>query len=245
MAQKSWPFDNSDTTEAQFSQLFRRLNRDGVWGSPAGTELKVTGDSTGMNVKVAVGYAMVRGHFYSNDSILTLTVTAANTSPRIDLVVLRLDPTANTITAVVKAGTPAASPVAPSLTVTDTGTYEVTIASIEVAANASTITAANVTDLRPFMGTQFAVWTTATRPASPTVPTVGLNTTLGAPEFWNGAAWTSFVPAVTASQISATEQANIVAGKVRAGGTSAGTATTVFIQSTQPTANASGDLWFW
>ena len=45
--------------------------------------------------------------------------------------------------------------------------------------------------------------------------------------------------------LSSTEQAAIVAGKLRAGGTSGGTATTVFIQSAQPTANAVGDLWFY
>jgi hypothetical protein len=246
MAQASYPFDNTDTTEAQYSQLFRRLNRDGVWGSPTGTELKVTGDSSGMQVKVAAGFGMVRGHFYSNDSVLTLSIAAANaTNPRIDLVVLKLDPTANSITAVVKTGTAASSPSAPTLTVTDTGVMEVTIAQVAVAANATTISAGNVTDLRPFMGTAFAVWTTATRPTSPTVPTVGLNTTLNAPEFWDGTAWTSFLPAVTAALISASEQANITAGKIRAGGISAGAATSVFIQSGTPTANATGDLWFW
>lgn len=55
-------------------------------------------------------------------------------------------------------------------------------------------------------------------------------------------AWNSLpvYPSLTAA-----EQAALVAGKLRAGGTSGGAATTVFIQSAQPTANAVGDLWFY
>lgn len=51
--------------------------------------------------------------------------------------------------------------------------------------------------------------------------------------------------ALAASDLTAAEQANIVAGKIRAGGVSGGTATTIFVQSSTPTANATGDLWFW
>lgn len=51
--------------------------------------------------------------------------------------------------------------------------------------------------------------------------------------------------ALAASDLTAAEQANIVAGKIRAGGTSSGASVTIFVQSTTPTANATGDLWFW
>lgn len=246
MAQTSYPFENADTTEAQFSQLFRRLQTTGVYGSPATTDLKVFGDSSGLQVKVPAGFAIVRGHAYNSSAEETLTITAANaTNPRNDLIVLKLDPTANSIVLAVKTGTAASSPSDPSLTQTDEGTYELAIARVSVAAGATTIASGNVTDLRPFLGTQFGRWTTSTRPASPIAGTAGLNTTTGAPEYWNGSAWTNFLSAVTASMITATEQANITAGKIRAGGTSSGTATTVFVQSTTPTANATGDLWFW
>lgn len=59
---------------------------------------------------------------------------------------------------------------------------------------------------------------------------------------YNGSAVVSGQP-VVASDI--TDPTNITAGKIRAGGTSGGTATTVFVQSGPPTANATGDLWFW
>lgn len=60
---------------------------------------------------------------------------------------------------------------------------------------------------------------------------------------YNGSAVVSGQP-VVASDISATEQASINAGKIRSGATSAGTAITIFVQSGTPTANATGDLWF-
>lgn len=194
MAQTSYPFDNANTTEAQYSQLFRRIQSSGVWGNPADTSLRTTGDSSGMNVKVAAGYALVRGHLYNSNAIETVAIGAAQASPRIDTVVLRLNPTVNSIVLAVVAGTPAASPVPATLTQTDEGTFELAIAYVSVAANATTIAPANVTDIRTFMGTQFRVWTTDTRPTSPSIPSFGLNTTLSSPEYWNGSAWTNFVP---------------------------------------------------
>lgn len=246
MTQTSYPFENAATTEAQFSQLFRRLQTSGVSGSPATTDLKVFGDSSGLQVKVPAGYALVRGHAYKSDAQEILTISAANaTNPRIDLVVLRLNPTANSVVLAVVTGTAAASPADPSLTQTDEGTFEVALARVTVAANATTIAAGAVTDLRPFLGTQFGRWTTGTRPSSPVTGTAGYNTTTSAAEIWDGSAWVAFTPTVTASMITAAEQANITAGKIRAGGTSSGTATTLFVQSGTPTANATGDLWFW
>lgn len=246
MTQTSYPFENASTTEAQFSQLFRRLQATGVSGSPSTTDLKPFGDSSGLQVKVPAGFAVVRGHAYNSSAQETLTISAANaTNPRIDLVVLRLDPTANSIVLAVVTGTAAATPADPSLTQTDEGTYEVALARVTVSANATTIAAGAVTDMRPFIGTQFGRWTTATRPSAPVTGTAGYNTTTSAAELWDGSSWVSFTPAVTAAMITAAEQANIAAGKIRAGGTSSGTATTIFVQSGSPTANATGDLWFW
>lgn len=194
MAQTSYPFDNANTTEAQYSQLFRRLQANGVWGSPSDNALRVTGDSSGMNVKVATGYAIIRGHVFNVSATQTLTITAAAANPRIDTVVLRLNPAVNSIVLAVVAGTAAVSPVAATLTQTEDGIFELPMAFVSVAANATTIAPANVTDNRTFLGTQFRVWTTATRPTSPGIPTVGLNTTLGAPEYWNGTEWVNFLP---------------------------------------------------
>jgi hypothetical protein len=248
MAQTSYPFDAQDTTEAQYSQLFRRLTFTGVIGAPAGSELKPFGDSSGMSVKVPAGNAIVRGHFYKSDAQETLTITASSTNPRRDLVVLRLDPSANSIVLAVKAGTPASSPSDPSLTQTDEGIFELALARVTVPANAVTISASDVTDLRTYIGQQLGLWTTAQRPSAPTVGTAGFNVTTGSVESWNGTAWKTVQfsdDALTASRLSATEQASLNAGRIRAGGTSSGAATTIFVQSGTPTANAVGDLWFW
>lgn len=161
MAQSSFPFENVDTTETQFSQMFRTLNA-GVNGTPAGTELKVSA-GTGLQVSVALGQAMVRGHYYISTATELLTIGTANPSnPRIDTVVLRLDPVANSIVLAVVAGTAAASPVAPTLTQTDAGVFEFPLANVAVAAGAGTV--GTITDRRVFMGKRLqSVGTSAAR----------------------------------------------------------------------------------
>jgi hypothetical protein len=152
VAETYWPFDGIDNTETQWSQMMRNIG-EGVKGSSATTDLKVTAPGTGMTVSLAAGQAMIRGLYYYNTTALTLAVTTANaTLPRIDSVVLTLDPTANTITASVLAGTAAASPVAPTLTQTDAATYQFLLANIAVAAATATISSGNVTDSRTFLG---------------------------------------------------------------------------------------------
>ena len=152
MAQTSWPFENIDTSETQFSQWARNIGEGVKVGT--GDELEPYGDSSGMNVKVDSGQALIRGHYYSNSATVTLTVTAADpTNPRIDLVVLELDPSANTILLKVIAGTPAGSPVAPALVQTDAGVYQLKMAEVAVSAGATTIGALDVTDTRPFLAT--------------------------------------------------------------------------------------------
>lgn len=152
MAETSWPFDNIDTTETQFSQWSRNMG-EGVKGSFNTTDLKVTTAGTGMTVSVAAGQAAVRGHYYSNSSSLTLSIASAHaTNPRIDSVVLTLDPTANTITAAVVTGTAASSPVAPTLTQTDAAVYQLLLATVLVPAASSVVSSGNITDARTFLG---------------------------------------------------------------------------------------------
>lgn len=349
MAQSSFPFQAVDTTETQFSQWARHIitnGRSGVNGVPSGTDLKVTANSSGMQVFVAAGQAMVRGHYYVSTASETLSIGPANTNPRIDSVVLKLDPAVNSIVLQVVAGTAAASPVAPTLTQTDAAIYQFKIADVRVEASATTIDANKVTDTREFMRD---VWTTSTRP-TPVAGIVGLNTTTSKIEFYDGGQWLDVASAIdasnitsgtlstaripnldaakitsgtldaavlptvpvakggtglssptsgsyikgagaaglavqtgvpgaditgyvavanggtgatteaqartnlgvaaashthAASDISAAEQANIVAGRIRAGGTSAGTATRIYVQSATPTGMSTGDLWFW
>ena len=195
MAQTSWPFENIDTTETQFSQWARNINEGIKQGT--GSELAVSAPGGGMTVQVASGQAMIRGHYYSNTATETLTIAAANPSnPRIDSVVLELDPSVNTVILKVLAGTPAGSPVAPSLTQTDSGIYQLRLANVAVGAGVLQIVSGNLTDLRTYMFAGVGRWTTATRPANPVQnQTVGFNTTINQHEYWNGSAWVPFTPA--------------------------------------------------
>ena len=100
---------------------------------------------TGLSVSVASGRAIVQEHWIKNDSALTLTITEASTTyARIDAVVIRFSESNRNITIAVKDGTPSASPSAPAMTRTG-GVYELALAYVNVAANASSVT---VTDKR-------------------------------------------------------------------------------------------------
>jgi len=152
MAETYWPFANIDTTTTQFSQWSRNIG-EGVKGSFNTTDLKVTAPGTGMTVSVATGQAMIRGHYYYNTTAATLAITTANaTNPRIDAVVVNLDPSVNSAVLTVVAGTPAASPVAPTLTQTDGAVYQFLLATVLVPAAAASIASGNVTDARTFLG---------------------------------------------------------------------------------------------
>lgn len=247
MAQTSWPFEDQNTTEVQYSDLFRRIQSSGVAGDPSGSELKPFGDSSGMVVKVPAGFAIVRGHAYFSSATENLTVSNSASNPRIDLVVLELNPTANTIILKMVNGTAAATPVAPSPTQTTDALFQLPLAEVLVPASATTIAAGNVTDVRAYIGLPWGRWTNGNRPAAPSYGQAGVNSTSGQPEFWNGTAWVSFLAdnsvttakilnnAVTTAKLSTTASINFIDGK------------RVIVSTTQPTAPAGGfgigDVW--
>ena len=122
------------------------------------TDFAVSQSGTpGMSVSVAAGWAWVLGTSSStqgmyatyNDAATTLTVTAANpTNPRIDRVCITIRDAAyaganNDVILQVVAGTPAASPTAPAIP-----TSSLSLATIAVAAGATSIVNANITDTR-------------------------------------------------------------------------------------------------
>jgi hypothetical protein len=247
MAQTSWPFEDQNTTEVQYSDLFRRIQFSGVAGEPSSSDLKPFGDSSGMVVKVPAGFAIVRGHAYFSSATENLTVSNSAANPRIDLVVLELNPTANTTILKMVNGTPAASPVPPTLTQTTDALFQMALAQVLVPASATTVSAANVTEVRTFLGTQWGRWTNSTRPASPVFGTAGMNATSGQPEVWNGTAWVSFLAdgsvttakladgSVTTAKLGATASTTFIGGK------------RVIVQTTQPSAPVGGfgvgDVW--
>lgn len=194
MTQTSWPFENADTTETQYSYLFDRLKTSGVAGFPDDTALKVTAPGGTMTVQTAAGFAIVRGFMYYSDAVVTNTISASSSNPRIDLIILRLDPSANTIVQAVLTGTPASSPSAPSLTQTTTGIYEIEIGRVTVPALATTIASGNVKDTRNCLSHGVGIWTSDSRPTSPTLGRLGWSTTNQVLEVWNGSAWKEAAP---------------------------------------------------
>lgn len=136
-------------------------------GIIASASLAVTQAGTpAMAVQVASGWGAIVGNFttnmgvyqFYNDAATQLTVTTANPSnPRIDRVVVTIQDAyytgaSNTVTFQVIAGTPAGSPVAPS-----TPVDSLSLATIAVAAGATSITNANITDTRVDVTTNLPV----------------------------------------------------------------------------------------
>jgi len=199
MAEQSFPFENIDTTESQFSEWATNFQETGVQGSPTGTELGITVTGSDLNLTIAAGQAFIRGHYYINTDDLVLAVTSAGTDTRIDIVVVELDPEANTIvTKIVSGEAVSADPVAPTLTQSATGIYQLPISTLTIPTSTVAITTGMLVDTRTFMGNRIGIWTTATRPANPTAyQTLGYNTTIGRHESWNGTAWVGFFDPIT------------------------------------------------
>lgn len=230
MAQSSFPFENADTTETQYSWLFRNFSAlpgGGVQGVPGDTTLKVT-PGTGLTTSIAAGQAMVRGHYYSNTAAVVLTHDASTSQGRIDSIVLELDPTANQIVAKIVKGTAGASPVAPTLSQTDSGVYQFKLADVTIQASAIAIASGDINDQRAFLKN---VWTSNTRPTG-TLGLFGWNTTLGTIEGYNGTAWVSVNPTsldasvITSGTVDANRLPNISVAKGGTGATDAATART-------------------
>lgn len=145
MTQSSWPSpDNSRAVnDTQYEQLVAAYAVEGLVGSP-GDGLGLFADSSGKQVKVKAGtFAHVRGHAWTTDADLALTVTD-NTSglTRYDRVVLRLDRSTWNVTAVVKAGTPGAGiPPSPQRDLGTSGLYEMPLGSFPVPTGFSNILA--------------------------------------------------------------------------------------------------------
>jgi hypothetical protein len=127
-------------------------------GIAGASSLEVTQNSpTGMSVLVASGWGAIVGDYqanmgvytFYNDASATATITAANPSlPRIDKICVTVSDafytgSLNQVAINVVAGTPGAVPVAPI-----TPTNSLVLATVAVAAGATTITTANITDAR-------------------------------------------------------------------------------------------------
>lgn len=192
MAVLAYPYETQDTTETQYQRILRETQDDGVVDSYGGAALRPTIPGGNMRVNVANGFLWARGVVMEvTGGAEFATVDPAGTSARTDLLVARLDAVNNVGSLVVKPGPGGAT--LPALTLTD-NVWEVPLASIAVGAGVTTLTSANLTDLRQYTGSRTGNWSTATRPGTRGTPAprrgqMGYNETTGLWEFWTGSAW--------------------------------------------------------
>lgn len=194
MTMTSWPYVDVDTTDIEYGRLYREMAAtDGVVGSLGDNTLSLYANSTGMTVRMRSGSAILRGYMFYSTAEEVLTVEAADSTARVDRVVLELNLSAPTIAERIKPRVlrgVAGSSNPPVITQTDTGVFQISLATISVGASATSIAAAAVTDDRSWTDQKVGAWATdARRPSSPRKYKLGYNESRGGYEFWNGAAW--------------------------------------------------------
>ena len=143
-----------------------RLTTQALWATTGiikSTSLEVTQNApAGLSVLVSSGWAAIVGTIQANmgtyvgynDATATLSINTADpTNPRIDLVCMTVNDAyytgaLNNVVLQVVAGTPAGSPVAPTLPANS-----ISLATVAVGAGATAITNANITDTRVLVTT--------------------------------------------------------------------------------------------
>lgn len=116
------------------------LNVDGACAVLAGT---------GLSVVVSSGKGMVDNHWFKIEAETSLNLTAADVIlNRIDRIVVRCDNANRKVYLAVLTGALAETPIVPSLT-RNSEIYEISLGSIYVGKNQTTITNSNITDERP------------------------------------------------------------------------------------------------
>lgn len=134
------------------------MQREDDWVNPGVISLSDLIITPGSGLTVSVSGSILGGiggnawlpmgyRFYNDAAQVVALATSNATNPRIDLIVAAVDTAQSPYVATIKAitGTPAASPVAPSIPGTLIG---IVLGQVAVAANATTISAGNITDLR-------------------------------------------------------------------------------------------------
>jgi len=139
----------SGIDETDWSEMARYFRATGVIEGGLGlNDLEGYADSTGMQVKVKSGLAMLEGHVLKNTAVEVLPITTADGSnPRIDLIVARVDWVGNLCELDIVDGSPSGSPSPPALTRTSS-VYEIQLAEVYVDTSVSTIDAGDITDTR-------------------------------------------------------------------------------------------------
>ncbi len=130
-----------------FASFFAAFLSNGVYPNPS-TGMQALENSK-LGVLVSEGKCFINGYFgvVEPGGEEVVFETADTTLPRIDRIVARWDLQKRDINLHVLKGVAASSPVAPELT-RNSNIYELCLADIKIAANATVITQANITDTR-------------------------------------------------------------------------------------------------
>lgn len=129
-----------------FAEYFASFIGNGVFPVPS-TGFQVI-ENANMKIAVKDGKAWINGYYAINEGSVIITLANADgVLNRIDRVVLRYDTKNRIIDTVLKQGTFATNPVAPTLQ-RDADAYEIALADVYIGKGATTITQANITDQR-------------------------------------------------------------------------------------------------
>lgn len=133
---------NSD----QISEMFEGLLSDGVFESVG--DALIVKEKSGLTVEVGTGRAWIGDRWMKNDAKLDITLAAAHlTLNRWSAIVIRADYSNRVITIEEKAGTPATTPIKPTMTYNDS-IKEKCLAYVYVGKGVTFITQTNITDCR-------------------------------------------------------------------------------------------------
>lgn len=141
--------DGDRTYDAdQMSEYFNGLVSNGVYESVGGALQVKAVSGGGMTVQVMPGRGIINCKWINNNSALILEVTAAHAVlNRWTAVVMKLDVVNRLMTITTKDGTPATTPIKPSMDNT-ASVVELCLAYIYVGAGVTSISQANITDMR-------------------------------------------------------------------------------------------------
>lgn len=138
-------FDGASYSEANFAEVMKRVVPTGIlWDQLNQAKIAPVNSTT---VSVDTGEAFVEGFWYQNDTLLNVAIASnASGSDRNDIVVLKMDASANTITAQVHQGVAGAGD--PTLIQIAGATWEMPLARVIAKASAGGVGA--ITDLRTY-----------------------------------------------------------------------------------------------
>lgn len=156
---------NDDRTYSadDMNRPYKRLVSNGVFATPQGTastDLQVISANNGMQIIVKAGEGIFGDKWFENTADMNITVPSnTSTVSRIDSVIVQVDKrvSGRVGNIVYRTGTPASTPAAPAINEVS-NVVEYRLANVYVAAAASTITNASITDLR---GSSSCPWITA------------------------------------------------------------------------------------